>query len=421
MAYFKLRSASARLGNISMEYSTLGAVDLGSNSFHLAIARVVDDQLYPLDSLRETVRLAAGLAADKNLDERAQERALAALKVFSERLAGMPRQAVRVVGTNALRVAKNSAPFLRRAQQVLGFPIEVIPGREEARLIYLGVAHSLPLANHNRLVVDIGGGSTEFIVGHKMRTKAMESLYMGCVSYTDRFFGDGRIDKKGFRQAELAAREQVQTIAARYEKEGWKEAVGSSGMARSIAEVLQKGGHSSGTITAPGLQWLRQELLEAGEWDETRAALPIALGRDLEGKAVVADLAKMPHLLIAGATGSGKSVAINTIITSLVYRYTPKQLRFLMVDPKMVELSMYNALPHLRHKVITNNNDAAALLKWAEMEMQRRYELLHANGARNLADFNRKAEEGKPLRNPPRPRRPGRTRFISGFALATDS
>ncbi|MBL8979515.1 MAG: hypothetical protein JNM53_13950 [Gemmatimonadetes bacterium] len=146
-----------------------------------------------------------------------------------------------------------------------------------------------------------------------------------------------------------------------------------------------------------------RELLEAGEWDESRAALPIALGRDLEGKAVVADLAKMPHLLIAGATGSGKSVAINTIITSLVYRYTPKQLRFLMVDPKMVELSMYNALPHLRHKVITNNNDAAALLKWAEMEMQRRYELLHANGARNLADFNRKAEDGKPLRNPPRP------------------
>lgn len=145
-----------------------------------------------------------------------------------------------------------------------------------------------------------------------------------------------------------------------------------------------------------------RELLEAPEWEGSRAVLPIVLGRDLEGKPVIADLAKMPHLLIAGATGSGKSVAINTIITSLVYRYTPKQLRFLMVDPKMVELSMYNALPHLRHKVVTNNNEAAALLKWAVIEMQRRYELLHANGARNLADFNRKAEEGKPLRNPPR-------------------
>lgn len=147
-----------------------------------------------------------------------------------------------------------------------------------------------------------------------------------------------------------------------------------------------------------------RELLEAPEWESTRAVLPIVLGRDLEGKPVVADLAKMPHLLIAGATGSGKSVAINTIITSLVYRYSPKQLRFLMVDPKMVELSMYNALPHLRHKVVTNNNDAATVLKWAVLEMQRRYELLHANGARNLADFNRKAEEGKPLRLPPRPK-----------------
>ena len=119
---------------------------------------------------------------------------------------------------------------------------------------------------------------------------------------------------------------------------------------------------------------------------------------------MVADLANMPHLLIAGSTGTGKSVTINTIITSLIYRYTPKHLRLLMIDPKMVELSMYNALPHLRHKVVTNNHDAATALKWAEIEMQRRYELLQANGARNIADFNRKVEEEKPLRNPPRPK-----------------
>ncbi|MEP6474980.1 MAG: FtsK/SpoIIIE domain-containing protein, partial [Gemmatimonadota bacterium] len=119
---------------------------------------------------------------------------------------------------------------------------------------------------------------------------------------------------------------------------------------------------------------------------------------------VVADLGKMPHLLIAGATGSGKSVAINTIITSLVYRYTPRELRLLMVDPKMVELSMYNSLPHLRHKVVTDNHDAATVLKWAVFEMNRRYALLHVNSARNLADFNRKVVEGKPLRNPARPK-----------------
>ena len=147
-----------------------------------------------------------------------------------------------------------------------------------------------------------------------------------------------------------------------------------------------------------------RELFESSDWASRRAVLPIALGHDLEGKPVIADLTKMPHLLIAGATGTGKSVTINTIITSLIYRYTQKQLRFLMIDPKMVELSMYNALPHLRHKVVTNNHDAASVLKWAVFEMQRRYELLQANGARNIADFNRKVEEGKPLRHPPRPK-----------------
>jgi S-DNA-T family DNA segregation ATPase FtsK/SpoIIIE len=147
-----------------------------------------------------------------------------------------------------------------------------------------------------------------------------------------------------------------------------------------------------------------RELFESADWEGRRATLPIALGHDLEGKPVIADLAKMPHLLIAGATGTGKSVTINTIITSLIYRYTQKELRLLMIDPKMVELSMYNALPHLRHKVVTNNHDAASVLKWAVFEMQRRYELLQANGARNIADFNRKVEEGKPLRNPPRPK-----------------
>jgi len=191
-----------------MEYSTLAAADLGSNSFHLAIGRVDGEQVYPLDSMKETVRLGTGLDADRMLDTDAQDRALGTLRRFSERLAGMPREAVRVVGTNALRVAKNAPAFLKRAETTLGFPIEVISGREEARLIYVGVVHSLPLSNQNRLVVDVGGGSTEFIIGHKMKPKAMESLYMGCVSYTSRYFTEGRIDKKSLKRAELAAREQ---------------------------------------------------------------------------------------------------------------------------------------------------------------------------------------------------------------------
>ncbi len=150
---------------------------------------------------------------------------------------------------------------------------------------------------------------------------------------------------------------------------------------------------------SPRMVTLR-ELLASEAWRSSTALLPIALGRNVEGKPVMADLAKMPHLLVAGATGSGKSVAINTIITSLIYRYTPRELRFLMVDPKMVELSMYNDLPHMRHKVVTDNADAAALLKWAVFEMNRRYALMHANGARQLLEFNRKVRDGLPLRHP---------------------
>lgn len=150
-----------------------------------------------------------------------------------------------------------------------------------------------------------------------------------------------------------------------------------------------------------------REVLESAAFRHARAALPIALGKDLEGRAIVADLAKMPHLLIAGTTGSGKSVCVNTIITSLVYRHTPKTLRFLMVDPKMVELSVYKTLPHLRHKVITDNRDAASVLKWAVMEMQDRYSLLEANACRNLQEFNKRVhaqemgtDTGAPLRKP---------------------
>ena len=165
-------------------HDTLAAVDLGSNSFHLQIGRVVDGQIYPLDALREVVRLGAGLTAEKRIDRATQALALEALAKFAERLRGFARPAVRAVGTNALRVAKNSPQFLREARAALGFPIEVISGREEARLIYLGVAHSLPPAQHRRLVVDIGGGSTEFIIGTGLEPQLTESLYMGCVSYS---------------------------------------------------------------------------------------------------------------------------------------------------------------------------------------------------------------------------------------------
>jgi len=255
-----------------MQYETLAAVDLGSNSFHLQIGRVVEDQIYLLDGLREPVRLGAGLTRDKRIDRATQVRALDALRRFSDRLRGFPAEAVRVVGTNALRVAKNSRQFLAEAKEALGFPIEIIAGREEARLIYLGVAHSLPLSRDKRLVMDIGGGSTEFIIGIGVQPELMDSLYMGCVSYSLKYFADGIIEKSAFKQAELAARSELQTIVKQYTRHGWTEVVASSGTARSIAAILESNGWSEHGISAPGLDKLRSAFLKAGAVG--RLALP---------------------------------------------------------------------------------------------------------------------------------------------------
>src|SRR5688572_7268368 len=249
---------------------TLAAVDLGSNSFHLQIGRVVDGQIYPLDSVREVVRLGAGLTAEKRIDRATQASALEALAKFGERLRGFPRPAVRVVGTNALRVAKNSPQFLREARAALGFPIEVISGREEARLIYLGVAHSLPASEQRRLVIDIGGGSTEFIVGKGLDPLLTESLYMGCVSYSLKYFPGGKIDKAGMKAAELAARQELSSLTKQYKETGWDEAVGSSGTARSIENILHENEFAGEGITREGLQELRALLLKTEEADPDR-------------------------------------------------------------------------------------------------------------------------------------------------------
>jgi exopolyphosphatase/guanosine-5'-triphosphate,3'-diphosphate pyrophosphatase len=253
-------------------HDTLAAVDLGSNSFHLQIGRVVDGQIYPLDAVREVVRLGGGLTAEKRIDRATQAKALEALAKFAERLRGFSRQAVRVVGTNALRVAKNSPQFLREARATLGFPIEVISGREEARLIYVGVAHAMPVTQQRRLVVDVGGGSTEFIIGTGLEPQLTESLYMGCVSYSLKYFPEGRIDKPRMKAAELAARQELAGIAGSYRTAGWDEAVGSSGTARSIENILRENGFSEDGITREGLERLRALLLKSEKADPDRIA-----------------------------------------------------------------------------------------------------------------------------------------------------
>jgi len=247
-----------------MSQQTLAAVDLGSNSFHLQIARVVDHQLYPVDSLKETVRLGAGVTPDRKIDAKTAERAFNVLRLFAERLRGLPKESVRVVGTNALRVAKNADAFVKEAEAILGYPIEVIAGREEARLIYLGVAQSLPPSQHDRLVVDIGGGSTEFIIGHRLKPKVLDSLYMGCVTYSERYFPDGAMDKRSFKEAQLAAAKELEQITTKFRKEGWKDSIGSSGTAKALAIILQENGQTTDGISREGLEWLRDKAIKAG-------------------------------------------------------------------------------------------------------------------------------------------------------------
>ena len=245
----------------------IAALDLGSNSFRLEIGRVEGAQVYVQDSLRSNVRLAAGLGTDKRLDEAAQLRGLEALSRFAQRIAGFPATRVRAVATNTLRVARNAGEFIARAQTLLGFPIEVIAGREEARLIFNGVAHSVPANQERRLVVDIGGGSTEFSVGTGFEPALMESLYVGAINSTLLHFPDGFIDDFTLKQAELAARREIEVIAAGVRESGWTVAIASSGTARTIARLLAEHNGGDGTIGIAGMRWLRRKIVAAGNID----------------------------------------------------------------------------------------------------------------------------------------------------------
>ena len=248
----------------------LAAIDLGSNSFHLVIGRFAGGHLDVVDRLREPVRLAAGLDDHKRLRREAIERALACLRRFGQRLRGLPGHSVRAVGTNTLRSARNGEAFRREAQRVLGHPIEVIAGREEARLIYLGVAHALAGDGERRLVIDIGGGSTECIVGSGFTPVYRESLYVGCVSSSRRFFPGGRIDRRAMKRAVLAARVEFEPIERQYRDAGWSSAVGCSGTIKAIAAIARAAGWCGDGIDRDALRRLRRELVRAGHVDAVR-------------------------------------------------------------------------------------------------------------------------------------------------------
>ncbi|MGH8548302.1 MAG: exopolyphosphatase [Methylococcales bacterium] len=244
---------------------TVAAVDLGSNSFHMIVSKLQDGQLHTIDRMRETVRLAAGLDLRRRLTDTARERAIGCLHRFGQRLREMPRGSVRAVGTNTLRRAKNTADFLREAVTALGHPIEIISGIEEARLIYLGVAQSLEPGPQKRLVIDIGGGSTEFIIGTGTTPLKKESLHMGCVSMSERYFPDSIINAKRVKRAVIAAQLELESIWQDFSAGEWQQAVGSSGTFRAVAKAIQSRGWSTTSITAASINQLVDYLIEAGD------------------------------------------------------------------------------------------------------------------------------------------------------------
>lgn len=245
----------------------LAALDLGSNSFHLIVARVEHGEIRPIERIGEKVQLAAGIEKGV-LSGEAIERGLDCLSRFRQVLGSLKPDLVRVVGTNALRAAKNSRDFTAPAETVLGTPIEIISGREEARLVYLGVAHTLADDEYSRLVVDIGGGSTEFAIGQRFEAKLLESLHMGCVSYMKRFFPDGHISEKRFRKAYEAASLEVLNITGAYREIGWQECIGSSGTLLATEMVLKEQGWVSEGITPKALGKLCKKLFTYHHVDE---------------------------------------------------------------------------------------------------------------------------------------------------------
>ena len=246
----------------------VAAVDLGSNSFHMIVCSLKDGKLQTIDRLKETVRLASGLDKDDLLDSVTQDRALACLEKFAQRVRHFPLGSVRIVGTNTLRTAKNAQQFLIRAEQILNHPIHIISGIEEARLIYLGVAYSLGSQAQLRLVMDIGGGSTEYIVGTGDSPKDKESLNMGCVTVSKRFFADGVLSKNAFAAAVLFAQQQLEPFQKKFHRKNWEQAVGASGSLRSIAKVLLAKSWSNNGITKVGLEQLVARIQQCSHINE---------------------------------------------------------------------------------------------------------------------------------------------------------
>lgn len=243
----------------------IAAVDLGSNSFHMIVASLEENgSIRVIDRIKEMVRLGAGLNQKNFLDSESQSRAIECLGRFSQRLQNIHPSDVRIAGTNTLRIARNANKFIKKAEKTLQHKIEIISGLEEARLVYHGAVYSLAELGNTRLVVDIGGGSTEVIIGKNQSPQILESLHVGCVSITKKYFSDGVISKSRLKEADIFVRQEIESIRGHYLKTGWEQCVGTSGSIRSISKVLMATGITDGVITDQGLKKLLKKLIEFG-------------------------------------------------------------------------------------------------------------------------------------------------------------
>jgi exopolyphosphatase/guanosine-5'-triphosphate,3'-diphosphate pyrophosphatase len=308
---------------------TLAAIDLGSNSFHMIIANMVDGNIVVVDRIRDSVRLAAGLDENSNITAAAMERALECLRQFGQRLQGLPHSAVSAVGTNTLRKAKNSNDFLSAAREALGYEIETITGLEEARLIYLGVAHSMAGADGRRLVVDIGGGSTELIVGEEFSTLYRESRYMGCVSMSRKWFANGKLTSQKFRSARIQAMLELRSVQDYYASLGWQTAIGASGSIKSIGKVSEQMGWSDTGITVDSLARIRQAMLEAGD---------------------------IKNLKLKGLSDERLPVFVGGVIVLSAVFEALKIERMLVSDGSLREGLIYDQIDRTRHEDVRDNS-----------------------------------------------------------------
>ncbi len=253
---------------IALSRRKVAAIDLGSNSFHMVVAHIVGEDLQIVSRHKQRVRLASGLnPKDKRLDEAAMQRGLDCLAMFAERIQAFKPENVRIAATHTLRQARNAGDFMRRARDILPFPIEIIPGVEEARLIYAGVTHTQPESNR-KLVIDIGGGSTEMIIGQGFEPELVNSTLMGCVSFTNQFFSNGKLSKENFSRAAIASQQRFESLLKPYREKGWDAVLGSSGTIKAIREVLIGLGFEDGIITPKRIRKLIEALCRFDSIDD---------------------------------------------------------------------------------------------------------------------------------------------------------